>query len=384
VKADNTDEFTESTSFFPFVSVVVPIRNEQHYIAATLRAILDQDYPPESYEVLVVDGMSTDSTLEIVQSMGAEDSRIRVFENPRHWSSAARNIGIRASRGELIVIIDGHCDVDCRYLSKMVAAFERTQADCLGRPQPLNIATPTPTQAAIALARGSWLGHHPASYTFSSQEIPVPAHSVAVAYRRYVFLQPPLGVGMFDETMDACEDVELNHRVDQAGFTCYLIPELEVAYHPRRTLTDLFRQMTRYGQGRVRLLRKHPETFSALGFAPLWLLLFCLFGGAILAITPLLTYRVDAAGTVAKVIGELAEWWSVAYGSVLALYFFTTFATSVQLAVAEKKWRLLPRTMAVFPTVHFGAAYGMLREFVRGLGRRNDKFSIRTYPTGNC
>ena len=365
------------TSASPFISVVVPIRNEQAFIEGTLRALLHQDYPPGRYEVIVVDGRSTDQTLDIVRKMATIDSRIRIFDNPLHWSSAARNIGVREARGELIVIVDGHCDVELDYLSKMAAAFERTGADCLGRPQPLNIDSPTPTQEAIALARGSWLGHHPASYTFSSEELPVPAHSVAVAYRRNVFDK----VGYFDESMDACEDVELNHRVDRAELTCYLIPELEVAYHPRRSLRDLFRQMNRYGRGRVRLLRKHPQTFSTLGFVPLWFLLFCLVGAVSLPLTPFLTHDAESART-AGFAATLVSWWPLAYAAVLTLYLITTLGTSLHLAARSGKWKLLLRTMFVFPAVHFGAAWGMLQELAGGpprdRGQQGDSYPLST------
>ena len=85
-----------------------------------------------------------------------------------------------------------------------------------------------------------------------------------MAYRRTVFDR----VGEFDERFDACEDVELNHRIDRAGLRCFFTPAVRVLYFPRSSLRGLFHQMARYGRGRVRLLRKHPETFSPGGFIP--------------------------------------------------------------------------------------------------------------------
>ena len=119
-------------------------------------------------------------------------------------------------------------------------------------------------QRAIAAARASRLGHHPASHIYSDREGFVPPHSVAVAYRRGVFDT----VGLFDERFDACEDVEFNHRVARAGLKCWFTPRVQVHYYPRASLVGLFRQMVRYGRGRIRLLRKHPETFSLPGFVP--------------------------------------------------------------------------------------------------------------------
>src|SRR5207244_2168104 len=94
-------------------------------------------------------------------------------------------------------------------------------------------------QRAIATARASRLGHHPASYIYSNVEQFVPPQSVAIAYRREVFER----VGWFDETFDACEDVEFNHRVAKAGLRCWLTPRVQVRYQPRGSLGELFVQM---------------------------------------------------------------------------------------------------------------------------------------------
>src|SRR5207237_10539705 len=116
----------------------------------------------------------------------------------------------------------------------------------------------TPLQRAAAPAVSPWLGHNPSSHIYSSREGFVRPQSVAVAYRRAVFS----AVGLFDEAFDACEDVEFNHRVEKAGFSCFFAPQSRVFYHPRASLRGLFRQMVRYGRGRVRLLRKHRETMT--------------------------------------------------------------------------------------------------------------------------
>ena len=69
----------------------------------------------------------------------------------------------------------------------MAAAFERSGAACVGRPQPLDVTGAGPLQRAIAAARASRLGHHPASFIYAASEGFVPPQSVAVAYRRTVF-----------------------------------------------------------------------------------------------------------------------------------------------------------------------------------------------------
>ena len=166
------------------------------------------------------------------------------------------------SSSDYVVIIDGHCEIPTtRYFHELVDAFEESGADCLGRPQPLDISDATPLQKAIALARSSRLGHHPESFIYSNEAQFVPAKSVAVAYRRRLFDQ----VGMFDETFDAHEDGEFNYRCDQAGLKCYLAPKLTVLYHPRNSLSALFKQMVRYGPRASAVLTKAPGIVFPVG-----------------------------------------------------------------------------------------------------------------------
>src|SRR5579885_3466732 len=229
----------------PFVSVIVPVRNEARFIRNTLAALLSQDYDPERFEVLVADGRSTDGTPEIVRQLAADHPNLRLIDNPRRLSSAGRNAALRASRGDILVVVDGHCQIDGpAHLRDLADAFARSGADCVGRPQPLDVTGATPLQRAVAVARASRLGHHPGSHIYSSGEGFVRPQSVAVAYRREVFE----AVGLFDESFDACEDVELNHRVARAGLRCFFTPRVAVRYHPRASLGGLFRQLARYGR----------------------------------------------------------------------------------------------------------------------------------------
>jgi succinoglycan biosynthesis protein ExoA len=316
------------------------VRNEARFIARTIEQLVTQDYPGDRFEVLVVDGRSDDETRAIAERMAAVHPQVRVLDNPGYISSAARNIGIRQARGSLIVVVDGHCELEGpAYFRDLVEAFERSGADCLGRPQPLDVTGASTLQKAIAAARSSWLGHHPDSFIYSSVEQFAPAKSVAVAYRRCVFDL----VGGFDERFDACEDVELNHRIDRAGLKCLFTPKIRVRYSPRSSVRGLFHQMARYGRGRVRLLRKHPETFSAGGFlTAAWL-----------------------AGLLAGPLASLAWpplWW--AYGGVIALYLAIVLTTSATIAVRHREPRFLAWLPLVFLTVHAGSGWGVLAELL--------------------
>jgi succinoglycan biosynthesis protein ExoA len=319
----------------PFISVIVPVRNEERFIESTLRQLVTQEYDPERFEIIVADGRSTDRTREIVAALQAQFPQVTLLDNPGRLSSAGRNVAVEAARGDLIVLIDGHCDLDNpHYLADIADAFARSGADCVGRPQPLDVTGATPLQRAVAVARSSRLGHHPASHIYSDREGFVPPQSVAVAYRREVFNV----VGAFDDTFDACEDVEFNHRVAAAGMRCFFTPHVQVRYFPRATLKGVFSQLARYGRGRVRLLRKHPGTFSPAVFVPALFL-----AGVVLG--PL-------AGIVFPTL-------FIAYFTVIAVYALAVFGFSATAAMRERSLSLLPWLVAVYPMIHFGAGVGV-------------------------
>ena len=225
--------------------------------------------------------------------------------------------------------------------AKWPSAFEaRSGADCLGRPQPLDVRSGAePLQRAIAAARGSRLGHHPASFIYAATEGFVPPQSGAVAYRREVFAT----VGTFDEAFDACEDVEFNHRVAKAGLTCFFTPRASpYRYYPRSSLAGLFRQMVRFmdaaGFG---CCAKHPETFTLPGFVPAAFLLG-------VAIGPLLALASPLLGWV--------------YAGVIRLYAPDGAARSAPTSVcARRQVSTCSIQRLVFVTVHAGAGWGILR-----------------------
>jgi succinoglycan biosynthesis protein ExoA len=327
------------------LSIIVPVRNEQAHIRRTLEMLLEQEYPTDRFEILVVDGESTDRTAEIVDEFIARGEPVRRLSNPKRWSSAARNVGVRSARGDVVLVIDGHCELPHRrHLRAVCEAFQQSGAAVLGRPQPLTVRNATPLQRAIAIARASRLGHHPDSYIYTSHDRFVPAQSVGAAYRADVFRR----IGDFDERFDACEDVDFNYRADRQQLPCFLAAEAVVHYQPRTTLSGLFCQLARYGRGRVRLGRKHPGTLGWKSLAPAALVL-CLAVAALLS--PL---------------SDLACW-------MLALlaggYALAVFSVSLGLAWKLRPGRAALWLPAVFATIHLAAGVGVLHELF--LGRRD-------------
>jgi succinoglycan biosynthesis protein ExoA len=243
----------------PTVSVVLPVRNEGRFIGSVLQDLAEQDFPRTDYEIIVVDGESTDDTVAIASKYRDRFDRFQIIENPDRLSAAARNLGFRTATGEFILYVDGHCRIPSkRLLADMVAIFRQNDVDALCRPQPQTAGPQTYFQQAVSFARSSAMGHALDSTIYNDQERIIPAASSGAMYRREVFDR----VGEFDEHFDACEDVEFNTRIDMAGLKAMISPRLTIEYAARTNLRGLFRQLYRYGHGRWLLFRKHPSTLG--------------------------------------------------------------------------------------------------------------------------
>lgn len=323
-----------------FISIILPVRNEGRRLLPLLAALEEQEYPRDRLEIIVADGRSTDDTRDIVVAAAKRSSAtILLVDNPGIRSGPGRNAGLDAARGEVIVFIDGHCAIpSTRLLQDTVTILQETGAECLCRPQPLIAPGASEMGRVIAAVRGSWLGHGRDSliYNMTYSGFADPTTSGAT-YRRAVFDK----VGIYDETFDACEDCDFNLRVRKCGFKAYTDPRLAVFYEPRANLKGLLRQMVRYGRGRVRLMKKHPDHMSVSQIAPLVLLL--LFAAFVPA-------------------GFLPGFWKMFVWGPVVLFTVLTMMVSCQLALS-RGIRYLWKAPAAFISIYLGLGAGILLEW---------------------
>lgn len=342
-----------SNSEAPIVSIVMPVRNEEHFIVDTLTQLLRQDYPSDRFEILVADGMSDDRTREIVADIATKHPHVRLLDNPGRRSSSGRNVGFKQGRGDIFLVVDGHCYIPDDQLLKNTAGLIQThQVDCLGRPQPLDPPGLSNFQQAVALARSSRLGHGGDSLIFGDYEGYASPISNGAAYTRRVFEK----TGYVDETFDAAEDVEFNYRVEQAGFKCFTSPKLTIRYYPRPNVSTLFRQMTRYGKGRRNFTCKHPEALTLNQLIPTGFL--C--GLAFLLTLLLLDLFFSAFPS------SLRTYVTTPLLLLYLFYLVMIFAESIRVAMREG-WQHLRYLPLIFITIHSGLGWGFLKAVVQGL-----------------
>ena len=313
----------------PFLSVIVPVRNEERYVERCLYSLARQDYGHDRFEVIVVDGRSEDATRPIVNRFAAEATLdVRLLDNPRRKTAAGLNVGLDAARGEVIVRVDGHASVAPDFLRRSVAALLDTGADCVGGV--IESEGDTYMGSVIALAMSSRFGVGGASFRVGGEG---PADTVAFgAYRRDVFSR----IGGFTEGIDRGEDDEFNYRLRDHGGTILLVPEIRARYTVRGSLGGLWQQYFGYGRAKPEVLRRHPTQARLRQLAPAAFVL--------------------ALGAAAL----QALFRSTASLRILAAV-YTGAATIASLALAsQRRWRYLPPLPVAFACLHLSYGLGFI------------------------
>jgi glycosyltransferase involved in cell wall biosynthesis len=289
-----------SPDTLPLVSVVMPIRNEAEHLTRAFDALDAQTYPSDRIEVIVVDGGSTDGTVDAVLARSKRDPRIRLLGGPGVNTPAAMNLGTAVSSGAYIAKVDGHGWVNPEFIEVAVAVLGADSSiGCVGG-EIVPIAT-TDVEQAIKIARFSRLGVGGGIYT--ARLVRHDADTVQCGVYRADVLQ---AIGGFDPALQFGEDEEVNHRVRTHGHRVVFEPGMRFHYHVRPTLRSLFRQYRNYGRARVAVVRKHPSFLRAKHLIPA-LLVIALPTSVVLGVlvSPVIPLVVAGAYALAVVAGGL-------------------------------------------------------------------------------
>lgn len=233
------------------VTVVVPARDEQAHLAACLDSVLAQTH--RCLQVVVVDGASTDRTAEIVREYAARDPRVELLSNPQGVIPVSLNLALAAARGRWLVRVDAHATVPPDYVATAVELLSAGRWAAVGGRKD-GVGT-TPAGRAVAAVMASRFGvggstYHHGTRPQEVEHVPFGAYSVEVARE----------LGGWDPRLTVNQDFELDHRLRKAGHRLLFDPRLTIQWHCRQSVPDLFRQYHRYGRGKVRVARLHPDS----------------------------------------------------------------------------------------------------------------------------
>ncbi len=252
------------------VSIIIPVYNEEKYIAACIDSVLAFDYPQEKMEILIVDGMSTDKTRSIVDGYCYQYAFVKLLDNPKRIVPVAMNIGIVNANGEYVVRLDAHAFYPKEYLPKLIAYHQKLDTDNIGGVVVTKVKHQNRTSCAIVnvLSDRFGVGSSFRSGIDTIQEVDTVPFG---CYRKSIFEQ----VGMYDERLVRNQDIELNKRIKKHGGKVILVPEIYSIYYARENFYALAKNNFENGKWNI-LTAYYTKAFSSLSLRHYIPLLFIL------------------------------------------------------------------------------------------------------------
>ncbi len=323
----------------PSVSILLPVRNEASNIEACLDRIFANDYPHDRLEILVIDGESTDDTLDRVRRYEGRGPAIHIHQNPRRLPYTALNIALDHATGDVIVRVDARSNIPHDYIRRCVTLLDETGADNVGGVQ-RQVGT-TLRQHAIALATGHPFGVGNAQFRIGKTSGYVDTVYLG-CFRRSLFDT----IGRFDEDGPVVsEDSALNQRIRDAGGRIWLQADLIVEYPAKATFGALARQYFIYGGAKGHTFLKYRKLTAWRQFVPL------AFLGWLLA-----TF--------------VAAWFwrpaALLFLSAAMPYLLADLGVSLWLALKARRPALFPLLLWAFPCIHFPWPVGFLVRLLEG------------------
>lgn len=259
----------------PFVSVIIPTRNEEKYIRKCLDSLVSQTYPKNRFEVLVIDGMSEDRTLNVVRGFVGKIN-LRVLENPKVKHVFALNQGIKEAGGDYFIIIGGHSCVENDFIEKNVDLFfslKEKEPKLAAVGGNLEVVHENSFAKLVSSLHSSPFSGG-SSFWYSKN--PHFTNTVVFGFYHKGIVEK---VGCFDEDMIKGQDFELNLRLLKKGYKLFCSPEIKAYYCARSSFSRFLKQS--FDNGAVKGLCIRKGYFNIIWLVPLAFVLYqlLLFAG---------------------------------------------------------------------------------------------------------
>ncbi len=310
------------------VSVVIPVLNEKNYISGCLDSLLNQDYPKSDLEIILVDGGSTDGTIDIINSYTQKYNFIKLFFNSKKTVQYAMNIGIENAVGEYIVRMDAHAWYSQDYISECIEYSEVTHAQNVGGTTV--VKGKSKVQRVIAAAYGSPFALGGSSHYDKNYEGYTDTVAWGTFKKEYI-----VKLGMYDERLPRSEDDDLNFRITESGGKIFVTPKIKSIYYPKDSFKKLFKQYFDYGKWKVAVIKKHKKPSRVAHLVPMLFVMFLIIFGISSVLVPKISYF---------------------FLSILFLYFILNFYFSFSSRDVSHVWDKLLLILAHF-VIHI--SYGL-------------------------
>jgi succinoglycan biosynthesis protein ExoA len=245
------------------VLVVIPCLNEQAHLPGLLAALCAS---PAADRILVVDGGSTDRSVEIARDAAARDPRVAVLDNPKRIQSAAVNLAAAryGADAAYLVRVDAHAGYPPDYVARLVEACETSGAEAVAVSMRAVGGEGACFQIAAAAAQNSVLGTGGSAHRSAGERRWVD-HGHHALFRMASFRD----AGGYDETFTHNEDAEFDARLIARGGRILLAADILIDYFPRASAGALWRQYFQFGRGRAKMLFRHRKIPKLRQAAPL-------------------------------------------------------------------------------------------------------------------
>ncbi len=266
------------------VSIVVPCRNEVNNIENLINSILSNDYDMSLVEVLIVDGMSDDGTRELINLKFGHYSFISLIDNVKQKTPYAFNLGIKHSKGDIIIILGSRHVASSNYISEVVQILQENMSiGCVGGV--VNNAYENKTSEIISKAMASTFGIGFSNFRAIKEDSYVDTIG-SPAFRKEIFDE----IGYFDERLTRNQDDDFSFRLIKAGYKILLKANICIEYVVRGSFSKLFKQYKQYGYWKVFVNKKHKTVTTLRQIFPL-LFVLSLIGLPLLSIfSPIFVY----------------------------------------------------------------------------------------------
>ena len=220
------------------VSIIITARNEEKYLPMLFEDILNQTFPLQNIEVVLMDSNSTDNTRLVMEEFkkNNETLSVQIVTNERQIQAAGFNEGVKHATGDVVLKIDAHSRIPADFVQKNVDEILAGAYVCGGN-RPTVVDSADDFSKTLHIVEESALGSSIANYRKSNVKRKVNSifHGM---YRKEIFDK----VGLADERLLRTEDNEFHYRVRKAGYDIIFNPEIESYQYIRPTFTKMIQQ----------------------------------------------------------------------------------------------------------------------------------------------
>ncbi len=317
------------------VAIIVPCRNEERYIGRCLDSLLANDYDQQLMDIVIVDGMSTDRTREVVADYATRYACVRLIDNPSRSKPTALNLGISATNAEVVMRIDAHAWYAPNYIQTLVLALGKYGVENVGGVRETAVGE-SAWQKAVGVVVS-----HPFAAGNAFYRVGVRSDAVREVdtvfcgcYRRSVFVR----IGGFNPRLIRTQDREFNARLTADGGKILMLPRVRCVYYPRTSLASYASWIfdgafwVFYARRFTRTRMQSIRNLVPAGFV-FWHI--CAFLAFLIA---------------ERTFGLLA--------APIALYWCIVVLVSMMSALKHRQPWMLPSLIVLFPVTHYGYGLG--------------------------